>query len=91
MGPRGTRDAMRKEWQKDDGLLPMWKARTFCEGLKGDEPLGTKGPQRRHTLMQMKVAYQNVGKGLVVTQEILTWGVQEGIEVVMIGEMWEGK
>ena len=39
----------------------------------------------------MKVAYQNVGKGLVVTQELLTWGATEGMDVIMIGEMWEGK
>ena len=39
----------------------------------------------------MKIAYQNVGKGLVATQEVLTWGAQEGVDVVLIGEMWKGE
>ena len=53
--------------------------------------MGTTRSPRETTGTQMKIAYQNVGKGLVATQEVLTWGAQEGIVVVMIGEMWEGK
>ena len=39
----------------------------------------------------MKIAYQNVGKGLVATQEVLMWGAQEGVDVVLVGEMWKGE
>ena len=51
--------------------------------------MGTERSPRETTNTQMKIAYQNVGKGLVATQELLTWGAQEGVDVVLVGEMWK--
>ena len=53
--------------------------------------MGTERSPRETTDAQMKIAYQNVGKGLAATQEVLTWGAQEGVDLVLIGEMWKGE